>query len=984
MKKRLLLFSFLLCIIAQLHAQSGVIKGKVTDKSNSSPLQGVTVSIKGTTTATQTDNNGNFSLTKSGEGRVTLVLSYVGFAPISVEVSGLNAGDISMESLNANLSDVVVVGYGTVKKKDLTGSVVSVKGEEIKKVPAGNVMEALQGKLPGVDVVRTSGGSGASSSVTVRGNRSILANNGPLYIVDGIQYSSYQDINPNDIQSMEVLKDAASTAIYGSRGANGVIIITTKKGASGKAKVTAGAYYGVSEVAGYPEPMNGPEYVEFKRQAARTSGTWNSPADDSKVFSATDLPLIASGSSFYWPGAVIGNGSQQDYNVGISAGTEKTRVFMSYGYFREDGLLSNDYSKRHSVRLNIDHSISSALKVGLQSQLTYYDQNLRNDGILNHSNKLIPIYTPYDANGNLVRFPGGANQSNPLYNELPGALVNENDITRILSTAFVEWKIAKGFSFRSNVGITNSSSRNGYFVDATTIERSTATGSLSRITNTTSMDVLWENILNWNQDFGKHKIGATALTSYLSNKSDNSISSATGQLLPGQSFYALQNNPANVSISSSYTGSDLMSGAFRVNYAYDGKYLLTITGRADGSSIFTEGNKWAFFPSVAAAWRISDEAFMSTQRVFSDLKLRASYGYAGNSAVRPYSTQSGLVLVPFAWNDVQALSYALSTQTGNKDLGWEITKTANLAVDFGLWNQRVTGSIDLYDSKTEDLLLERALPATSGVQKVIQNIGKTRNRGIEIGVQGNIFNKTNGFNWTAGVTYTRNKEEIVDLVGGQDDVANGWFIGHPVKTFYDYQKLGIWQTADSAAARGYGYKVGDIRVADRDGDKKLTANDRAKLGYEVPKYIIGFNNDFKYKGFDLNVYVFARQGQMFISQYANKFMSTAIENGAKANFWTPENPTNDYPRPNLSTSTVPFSSTLGYKDGSYVKIRNITLGYTLPVSVSSKLRMSHIRFYVSARNYFTFSKVKDYDPEGEGSFERPLTKLIITGVNVDF
>jgi TonB-dependent starch-binding outer membrane protein SusC len=988
MKKILIAFSFLLCMVIQLYAQEGVIKGKVIDKSNNAPLQGVTVTIAGQASSTTlTDVSGNFALSAKGITNPSLTFTYIGFKTITLPLSEGDAGVVELEPVNSSLTDVVVVGYGTVRKRDLTGSVVSVKSEEIKKVPAGNAMEALQGKIPGVDIVRTSGQSGARSNVTVRGNRSILADNGPLYIVDGIQYSNYEDINPADIQSMEVLKDASSTAIYGSRGANGVIIITTKKGASGKVKVSAGAYYGVTDVAGYPKPMNGLEFTNLKRQAFRTIGIWNSPVDDPKVFTnPADLVAIQNGTSTYWPGELLEQGSQQDYNVSLSAGSDKTRVFLSYGFFKEEGLLYNDYSKRHSVRLNVEQALGAKLKVGLQSQLTYYDQNLRSDGVLNQANKVIPLYTPYNADGTLARFPGNANQFNPMFNDVEGSYINQNNITRLLSTAFLEWRPIKDVTFRSNIGITNGSLRNGFFNDANTIDRILSSGSLSRVNNSTSTEINWENIITWQHEYNKHKIGVTALTSYLTNTVDNSSASGTGQLLANQSFYALQNNPANLAISSNYVSSTLLSGAFRVNYSYAGKYLLTVTGRSDGSSVLSDENKWAFFPSAAVAWRVSDEDFMQSQNLFSDLKLRVSYGYAGNSAVRPYSTQSSLNLIPFAWNDVQALAYGLDPQTGNPNLKWELTGTANIGLDFGMWNQRVTGSVDVYDSQTKDLLLQRSLPTSSGVSRIVQNIGRTRNRGIEIGIQTVNISKPN-FTWSTGFNFTKNKEEIVELVGGQNDIANRWFIGQPVNSFYDYQKEGIWQTADSAMARSFGFRPGDIRVKDIDGDKRINAtNDRVVLGSTVPDYIIGFNNDVKWKGFDINVYIFARQGQMFVSDYANKFEPNAIENGAKVDYWTPENPTNAYPRPNanISRASMPFATTLGYQDGSFIKIRNISLGYTFAQHLTKKIGLSSLRWYVSARNYFVFSKVKDYDPEGGGSFDRPLSKLLVTGINIDF
>jgi TonB-dependent starch-binding outer membrane protein SusC len=987
--KKTALLALLLFALLNVWAQSREIKGRVIDKTTGLGLADVTVAFRGTSKAVVTDAQGNFSLLAPSAASVELEVSLVGYGTQIISEKGNGPLTITMDKQSKSLDEVVVIGYGTVRKRDLTGSVVSVKGDEVKKVAAGNAMESVQGKIAGVDIVRTSGAAGARPAITVRGNRSINADNGPLYIVDGVQYNSYEDINPNDIESMEFLKDASSTAIYGSRGANGVVIITTKKGSSGKPKISANTYYGVSEAAGYPVPMNSTEFVNLKRQAARTVGTWNSTADDSKIFTPSDLTAINNGVYTYWPGLLLSKGSQQDYGVGVSAGNDKTKVYFSFDYFKEKGLLGNDYSGRYALRLNIDQTLTSTFKVGLLSQLTYYDQNLRADNILTVANKVIPFYSPYNPDSTLAKYPGNGNQVNPLMEEQPGAYVNKNNITRILSSAYAEWKPFKDFSIRSNLGITNSSTRNGSFQGENTIVRALSTGSLSSVSNSTSAELSWENIINWQKKFGDHNLALTAITSYLSGKSDNSSASGTGQLLASQSFYALQNNPANPLISSGYSESRLISGAFRVNYNYRSKYLLTLTGRTDGASVLSSENQWAFFPSAAFGWRILDESFMSGQKLFNDLKLRASYGVAGNSAVRPYQTQSNVILIPFQWNDASALAYGLQPQIGNPDLKWELTGTANVGLDFSILKSRVSGSFDYYDSKTKDLLLLRQLPSSSGVSSILQNIGKTRNSGFEVSIR-TLNVQNSNFTWSSNITYTRNKERIEELVGKQNDIANSWFIGYPVNSFYDFEKVGIWQTADSALAKRYGYKPGDIRVKDLSGPKGVpdsllsSTYDRTVVGSAVPRYSFGFSNDLTFKNFDLNIYVYGRIGQTFVSSYANKYEPNAIENGAKADFWTPENPTNEYPRPtlNLSRAALPFATTLGYKDGSFVKVRNIALGYNFPATLVKGWHLSSLRFYVAAKNYITFAKVKDYDPEGGGSFERPLTRLLTVGLNV--
>jgi len=969
--------------------QQKKISGTITDATTGETIIGVNVRLEGTTIGTVTDVNGKFSLNISKpEGIV--VVSYMGYNSQRVTLNGQTVLDIKLVPDITKLDEVVVVGYGTVRKRDLTGTVSSVRAEELVKSPTGNVMEAVQGKISGVDIIRSSGGAGAGISITVRGNRSINAGNDPLYIVDGIQYPNIQDINPNDILSMDILKDASTTAIYGSRGANGVIIITTKRGSDGKVKVTAGTYYGISDVTGYPKPMNATQYANLKRQAYKTNGIWNSTADDAKIFTPLEIAAINDNTFTYWPGLVLNQGSQQDYVVGVSGGTEKTKVYFSFDYFKERGVLNNDYSNRYTLRLNIDQAIFNNFKVGLESQLAYYDQNLRNDNILTVASRIHPNFTPYNADGSLAKFPGNGAQPNPLSNDVPGAYVNQNNITRLLSTAYAEWKPFNGLVIRSNIGVVNASTRNGHFENANTISRALSTGSLSSITNTTQTDLTWENIITYQTKIGDHSLNLMAVTSYLSNRTDNSTASGTGQLLAAQSFYALQNNPSNIAISSNYVGSNLQSAAFRFNYSFKEKYLVSFTGREDGASVLAPKNRWAFFPSAAVAWRVIDENFMKNLSVISDLKLRGSIGVAGNSAVKPYQTQSGLLLIPTSWNDQTALAYGLQPQTGNKDLTWELTTTKNIGLDFGFLKNRITGSVDVYDSKTKDLLYLQQLPTTTGGKSLLNNVGKTRNSGIEISLK-TVNVQSNNFSWTSNITYTRNNERIEYLPNGSD-IASSLIIGSPVKSFYDYKKIGIWQTANLALATSFGYKPGDIRVMDVSGpngipDGKITAlYDRMVVGSAVPKYTMGFSNDFKYKNFDLNVFIFARIGQTFYSLYAEKFEPNAIDNGAVCDYWTPENPTNAYPQPDskVSRQGLPFGTTLGYTDGSFVKIRNITLGYTLPSSLAKTLHVTSIRWYASAKNYFTFSKVKDYDPEGGGSLETPLTKLVVTGLNIEF
>lgn len=982
--KKLLMICWLLLGSASLAlAQSHVIKGKVTDATTGDPLMMVNVQVKGTSTGTRTDASGNFSLTVPSD-KGELVFSYLGYLAVTQGIQ--DNLTVKMEKDNKQLDEVVVIGYGEVKKRDLTGSVVSVKGEELKKVPSTNVMESVQGKLPGVDITRSSGAAGAKINVTVRGNRSIRADNSPLYIVDGVQYENIQDINPNDIQSMEVLKDASSTAIYGSRGANGVIIITTKKGISGKPRVSVNTYAGISQVAGYPDMNTGPQYVALKREANRTTGRWKTEADDPLIFNASEVAAIQNNSWTNYADLLIHDGLQQDYQVGVSGGSDKTKVYLSLDYFNEKGIFKMDNLKRYSGRLNIDQVVNDVLKVGMQSQITYYDQDTRPDP-LNQANKIIPLGKPYDEDGKFVMFPNAGPMINPLADEQPNAYENNARVTRTFLNAYVELTPLKGLSFRSNFGVTLDNSRVGIFASRNTIGRSTTSASRSQYNTGNRRFISWENVLTYQKTIGNHSFGLTGVASLLSDKRDSSFLQGEGQLLPSQLYYALANNVSGIAVRTSYMENKLISFTGRLNYSYKGKYLLSLTGRSDGSSKLAPGNKWAFFPSVAGAWRIGDEEFMKEQNFFSDLKIRASYGIAGNDAVSPYSTASYLSKIPFSFDDVNSsLAYGIGSQIGNKNLKWELSATTDVGVDFSILHQRIGITADYYDTRTKDLLLQRTLPTSSGVGTVIQNIGKTRNRGIEIGINTtNISRPT--FSWTSGITFSRNKEEIVALADANtNDIANGWFIGNPVRVFYDYEKEGIWQSKEATQAATFGYKPGDIKVRDRDNSGTLNTQDRTILGKQVPTWSGGFNNDIKYRNFDLNIYVFARMGQWINSEYAAKYDPQGLENSAPLNYWTPERETNDYPRPNASVSKdgTPFITTLGYRDGSFVKIRNISLGYTLPSGMLKRSHLSNLRVYVTGKNLFTFSKVKDYDPERGGNLSSPLTKMYVAGLNVEF
>ncbi|MDO7851656.1 SusC/RagA family TonB-linked outer membrane protein [Hymenobacter convexus] len=993
MKHLLFILAAVLFLINTAQAQTRTITGRVVSADKAEALPGVTIVVKGTTNGISTDPDGGFTLQVPDKQDVTLVVSYLSFKAQELMVKpDQTRVEVKLAPEAAALDDVVVIGYGTVKKRDLTGAVTSVKGEEVTKLPTTTVVEALQGKIPGADITRANGYAGQGASVRIRGNRSIAnpsSSNNVLYIVDGVQGVDASVIDPNDVESIEVLKDASSTSIYGSRGANGVIIITTKRGTNGKARLSLNAYNGVTQVAGYGKFMDGPQYVAFRREAFRAVGTWNSPADDSKVFTPAQLDAINNGQYVNWSDLLLNNGKQQNYQIGISGGSDNTKIYFSGNYFDEQGLEKLDRYKRYTGRLNIDQTVYKWLKAGAQTQLSYTNNDIRRDP-LNQASQVAPLGTPYDADGNLVTFPLGGTLINPLADEQPGAYQRNTKTNRISAAAYLEIDPLDGLSFRSTFGANFSTSEAGSFYSRNTIDGKGANSQAS-ITNNQNRNLSWENVLTYRKEIGDHSLTLTGVGSILTFTNTNSFLGGANQVLPSQSFYNLAGANQNIFDGSGFAENKLISFTERINYSYKGKYLLTLTGRSDGSSKLAPGNKWAFFPSAGLGWRVIDENFMKNQKVVSELKLRGSYGISGNDVINAYATQNSLTLTQFSYNETTAApAYTISPTIGNQSLKWELTNTADFGVDFGLFDNRLTGTVDYYDARTSDLIFPYTLPLLTGVTTVNRNIGKTRNRGIEVSLTSQNF-RGGAFTWSTTATFAANRETIVSLPNGNviaDDYRNSLIEGQPSQIYYDYVKEGIWQLGEETQAATFGAIPGDIKIKDISGpdgvpDGKITAADRTIIGSRVPKWTGGLSNDFRYKGFDLNILFVARVGQWISSDYYAKYTRSGSSNGAVVDYWTPENPTNEYPRPN-ATRSLSYITTLTERQASFAKVRNVTLGYNLPKSLTSRLRMDNLRVYVSGKNLYTLSNLKDFDPEGEGVIDRPLNRVYVVGLNVGF
>ena len=976
--------------------QGKTIKGQILDETGESMI-GVSVLVKGTTIGTVTDFDGNYTL-EVPSGKNILEISYIGYKTKEITIGNNSLINIKMEPDTQALDEVVVIGYGTVKKRDLTGAVASMKNEDVTVAPTSNVMEALQGKIAGMDIVKSSGQVGEDVSILLRGSRSIYGSNEPLFIIDGIP-GSYSQVNPSDIESVDVLKDASSTAIYGSAGANGVVIITTKRGKEGKATVNFDAYYGFSGSPNYKHGMVGDEWVNYQREAYKyKNGDY--PSDMSALFGNQDYTdAYNAGKWIDWIDEASGNtATTQKYSLSVSGGSEKTKIFASTSYNREEGLLSNDNLNKYSLRLNIDQEIFSWAKMGFTSNLTYQD---RNQGVKNTFTKGLssfPLGDAYDQNGK-INHEYITGQYSPLGDFIEDQYVNNTRSTYLNVSGYLELSPIKDFTFTSRINGTLSDSRQGqYWGDQCNANRPSYAGSPhAAITNKNAWNYTWENILSYNTTIAKdHNIGGSVITSWNKNQNDSSLAAASGQMVDRWSFWRLASG-ASQHVESDFAQTQKMSFAVRFNYSYKGKYLFTFSNRWDGVSQFSAGHKWDSFPAGAIAWRISDEPFMNVAKNWlNNLKLRVGYGITGNSGgVDAYGTTTQAYV--YTGNGLtlngQNSSFTQYTGTyGSKDLGWEKSYNWNVGLDYGILNNRVDGSIEWFKTTTKGLLFKRTLPITSGLTgwgsplSIWQNIAETSNQGVEVTINSHNI-KTKDFSWNTTLSVTWSKEKIEKLPDG-DLISENLFVGHSIKSIYGYKYTGIWGTnTPQDILDAYGVKPGFIQIEtlEKDGDggvHKYSTNDRQVLGHTNPDWIVGLNNTFTYKNFDLSVFAMARYGQTINSDllgYYTAEQSVTTNQLAGADYWTENNQGAYYPAPGTGSEQSTVISALRVRDGSFIKVKNITLGYTFPVNISRKALMEKCRIYATAYNPFIYVKdkqLKGTDPETNGSDAFPTFRPV--------
>lgn len=1008
-------------------AQTAInVTGQVRS-SGGSAIAGATVRYGGTEAST--DESGQFSVQLTSAGNVAF--SAIGHASYSVYVAKDTVLNVVLQVGESTLEEVVVIGYGSVKRRDLTGAVASVKAEEIAMAPVANPIEALQGRVAGLDIARTDGRAVSGSSILLRGNRSLTAGNEPLYIIDGIP-GSITNLNPNDIESIDILKDASSTAIYGSAGANGVFIITTKQAREGRISVNLDAYAGVNSKGRYPSALRGDAWLQYLEDSFIATNE-RSPSDRNELLTAWSLNpeqingYIDDGKWIDWTDETLRTGVQQNYLLSVNGGTEKTQGFFSMGYNSTKGIYRADQSDLFTVRAGATNKIGEWFKGGIVTGLTWRDNESR-PSRLNRTYSSIPVGDVYDALGNINVYPiEGLTEPSLLADDIPNTLRNNSKQLALTVNPHIDIDITNGLTFRSILGASLSNRRAGVFNSDRTYMM--LTGSAAPVRNATyetslAYGYVWENILNYQTTLGKdHDLSATLVSSWADNQSEESFAYNEGFLYDEYLWYALQGGTVP-SVGSGYRMTKRMSVASRINYGYKGRYLLTLTQRTDGVSQLAR--RWDTFLAAAGAWRISDETFMEgTKSVLSELKLRTSYGVSGNSGINPYSTltevtSTGLDQINLGGG---VLPVAVLTQAvGNPLLTWEKSYNFNVGLDFGLFNNRLTGAIEWYDTDTRDVLYARSLPFSSGgftpklPYQMTANLARMNNRGVELTLTGNNILNGNAFKWNSTLTYARNKERVrsIDLGSGvtvDDLISLGLFMNRPSNTLYGYKKLGIWQSDEEADAAAFGLLPGDVKTQSNltrvsegvwmdytgetpveytaDNPYSISPDDRVILGQGSPGWTAGWQNTFLYKGFDLNIFAIARWGHHIDAELLGYFNYRNINTSSAYDYWTPDNPTNDYPRPYLNRTANHSNPILGLNvvDGSFVKIKNITLGYTLPESVGKGIKVSGCRLYATMHNPIILAKshlLKGMDPESGAMDSFPMYRQMVFGVNVSF
>jgi TonB-linked SusC/RagA family outer membrane protein len=937
---------------------------------------GANVTEKGTTNGMITDLDGNFSLTV--QKNATLVISYIGYVTQEIAIKGNTNLNIILKEDSKALEEVVVIGYGTARKSDVTGSIASVGGDKLQEMPSTNITYALQNRVAGVDMTQTSSQPGATMQIRIRGTRSLTASNDPLVVLDGIPFmGNLSDINPGDIKSMDILKDASSTAIYGSRGANGVILITTNRGAQGTpAKFTYNGYVGAKSVFSKYPMMDGPKYAEMRKYA----GKFENSLDESDDMN-TD-----------WQDLLYRTGMVNSHDVSVAGGTNNGSYSFGAAYYKDQGVIPTQNYTRYSLRGSFDQGVGKYFRFGLTTNSNYNvtkGSNIDLYSVLNNT----PLANPYNEDGSLKRTVKLNSQdenfvvTRDVVENLEDSWLNEKKGFGTYNNLFAEVQCpwVKGLKYRVNLGLNYRSTKGGVFTGEGINSSTADTPSTASLEHTETTNWAIENLITYDRTFGKHQLNIVGM--YSAEETVYTKSHIAARDIPAEylQYYNLGRAEGTITVNPDnwdYQKSGLMSWMGRAMYTYDNRYMLMATVRADASSRLAKGHQWHTYPAVSAGWNIGQESFMDDLEWLDILKVRVGYGQTSNQAVAPYSTWGKLSTRPYNFGPTgYATGYYVSALP-NYDLGWEYSSTWNFGLDFTLLGGRLSGTFEYYIQKTSNLLQSVNLPSTSGVSSYVGNVGKTENKGVEFTLNGTILDNHNGWTWDASINISANRNKLTELASGAErDEANNWFVGHPIDAIYDYEKIGLWQEGDPYLdILEPGGNVGMIKVKytgeyNEDGTpvRQIGPDDRQIISME-PKFTGGFSTRVAYKGFDLNVITAFKCGGKLIStlHHSNGYLNmlTGRRGQVDVDYWTEENTNAKYPKPGgiQSGDNPKYGSTLGYFDASYWKVRNISLGYKFDEQKWLKnFGIQSLRAYVSIQNPFVicspFHKETGLDPE---------------------
>ncbi|WP_026753463.1 TonB-dependent receptor [Sediminibacter sp. Hel_I_10] len=1021
-------FVILAILFCSVMSAQTTVSGVISDENG--PVAGANVVLKGTSKGAAADFDGNYTIENVPSDGV-LVFTYLGYVTKEVPINNQTQINVTLEPDAGVLDEVVVIGYGTQSRESVTGSVVSLKGEDLNEVQSANFQQALQGRAAGVNIQTNSTRPGSAPQIRIRGVRSLTAGNDPLIVLNNIPFSGgLNDINPNDIESLEILKDASATAIYGSRGANGVILITTKSGTKGqKPQIRYNTYYAVKDVFAKFPMMNAAQLIQLRADVAANNG-------GTPIFGLGGDESL--GNDTDWQDLLYKNGLQTSHDISVQGGSENGSYNVGLGYFQETSVIPGDSFDRYTLRVQLDQNIGDHIRFGINS-LTNFSET---SSIVGINLGASPLLSPFDEDGNFLESVRLQTQADniwvPTRNEIGRTgkrRANEQLDFGSYNNIYGEVDIPgiEGLKYRLNVGLNYRSSRDGNFTGEGVFNFNPINPSSASYNSSILRDYLIENQLIYDRNFGKHKVNFVGLFSSQNTKFDNIGFSARN--IPDETslWYNLDDDTILtediLGYGTGYSESGLLSLMGRILYQYDNRYLLTATLRRDGSSRLAQGNEWFTFPAVSLGWNVSNEAFMENATWANLIKLRAGYGETANQAVTPFSTLGSLGQVNYNFGPNFATGYFVSGLPG-PDLTWEFSETYNFGLDFGFLNNRLSGSVEYYLTKTRDLILNEPLPPTGGVDNVFRNIGTTENKGLEVALNGVIFDNPDGFSWDVGVNFYTNRNEITALTEGVERNEGAlWFVGSPLNVIYDFENIGLWNQSDPnfqyLDILEPGGNEGMIKVRytgeyNEDGSPvRAIGPDDRKIIDPTPDFQGGFNTRFAYKNFDLNMVGAFQSGGIVVSTlysssgYLN--LLTGRNNNVDVDYWTPTNTDAKYPAPGgiQSGDNQKYSSTLGYFDGSYLKIRAMTLGYNIDQNVLDNTGIKRLRLYATVQNPFVlFSPFHDesgLDPEtnsgvnGDGTRQNvavdtgnisdgiptiganaPTTRNFLLGLNVTF